>query len=280
MPRLYISGTISSDPTLSFEQAKARFDAAKASLQTLGYEVISPVDMEGECGLTPDECLSTQRQQMPGQGQGNHSWECYLRGDLRAMLTCDGVALLPNWHRSTGARLEFNTAVACGLECRPLDEWPPLAVSAERTNGASLSDSLLVGNEIKPHGAIPRVRVRVPLLMEGTTTPEDRYIARGGVEWDDDPIPLLRKTLNDNDRAIGMVYDITRRGDIVYGTLEASEDDLPPLATHHPAVTLMNVTTVECDRNSIVSAMLRAVTLTAGRGPWPVLDFIQPEVLA
>lgn len=126
MTRLYISGTISSDPLLTFEQAKARFEEAKALLLECRYEVVSPIDMEGECGRTPEECLETQRHPMPGQGQGNHSWECYLRGDIRAMLLCDGVALLPNWHLSAGARLEFNTAVACGLDVRPLDEWVAL----------------------------------------------------------------------------------------------------------------------------------------------------------
>ena len=59
--RLYISGTISSDPDLSFDEAKARFDDARDRLRAFGYDAVSPTDMEGECGRTPEECVATQK---------------------------------------------------------------------------------------------------------------------------------------------------------------------------------------------------------------------------
>jgi hypothetical protein len=130
-PSLYVSGTISSDPDLSFEEAKARFDAVRDYLEALGYRAVSPVDMEGECGRTPEECVGEQRMVMPGQGQGNHSWECYLRGDIRAMLLCDGVAVLPNWQRSKGAFLEVQTALGCGMDVRDYGQWPLVRPEAE-----------------------------------------------------------------------------------------------------------------------------------------------------
>ena len=123
-PVLYVSGPISSDPSRTFEQKKAEFDAAGARLAALGYEPLLPTDLEGECGLTAEECLAKQQHKMVSQGQGKHSWECYLKGDLRAMLQCDGVALLPAWHMSPGARLEVNTAYAVGMDVRPVEGWP------------------------------------------------------------------------------------------------------------------------------------------------------------
>lgn len=35
----------------------------------------------------------------------------------------DGVALLGGWEQSEGARLERQVAEACGIPCKPVDEW-------------------------------------------------------------------------------------------------------------------------------------------------------------
>ena len=45
-----------------------------------------------------------------------HTDACYLRGDLIEMLQCDGIALLPGWEASAGARLEFSVASQCGMD--------------------------------------------------------------------------------------------------------------------------------------------------------------------
>jgi hypothetical protein len=179
---LYVSGTISSDPSLSFEEARARFDRARDDLAAAGYDPVSPVDChptEEECGLAPEECLATQRHQMPGQGQGKHSWECYLRADLRAMLLCGGVALLPNWHLSTGARLEFNTAVACGLPCKPVEEWladPPGAPFLDdedrRTADEHVAEGVRITGADSGHVDLEDVDGRLSWLLR-----------RAGEEW-------------------------------------------------------------------------------------------------
>lgn len=44
----------------------------------------------------------------------------YMKVDIPAMLECDGVALLPGWEKSQGARLEALMAFECGLDVRTL----------------------------------------------------------------------------------------------------------------------------------------------------------------
>lgn len=50
-----------------------------------------------------------------GSGEKGHVWACHLRKDLREMLLCDAVAMLPLWETSHGARLEQQVAAACGM---------------------------------------------------------------------------------------------------------------------------------------------------------------------
>lgn len=50
-------------------------------------------------------------------------WIEAMRLSLRAMLGCDGVAMLPGWQRSAGARLEQSVAVSVGMECHTVSGW-------------------------------------------------------------------------------------------------------------------------------------------------------------
>jgi hypothetical protein len=44
-----------------------------------------------------------------------HSSCCWLRGDLIAMLKCNAVLMLEDWHGSKGAALEREVARMCGI---------------------------------------------------------------------------------------------------------------------------------------------------------------------
>ena len=95
--KVYLSGPISDTPN-----HRENFAAAEWLLS--GQEVVNPLSVKacesGECE--------------PKRGL-EHSWECFLKHDILAMLECRSIFMLPGWERSHGARLELNVATSCGL---------------------------------------------------------------------------------------------------------------------------------------------------------------------
>lgn len=53
----------------------------------------------------------------------NARWSDYMRATARLLTEADGVALLPGWEESRGARIEEQWATSVGLDVRPLSEW-------------------------------------------------------------------------------------------------------------------------------------------------------------
>ena len=93
---LYISGPMTGLP----EHNYPAFHAAEARLRDAGHNVLNPA-------------------RQPAQA----SWEDYLRRDLTQVLAAEGVALLPGWRRSRGARLEHHVAAELGMDIRDLHDW-------------------------------------------------------------------------------------------------------------------------------------------------------------
>ena len=62
------------------------FNRKAAELRALGHEVVNPAELP----------------EIPGG-----TWHDYMRADIPAMLTCEGIYQLPNWVGSKGAQLEF-----------------------------------------------------------------------------------------------------------------------------------------------------------------------------
>lgn len=104
--RVYISGAISNRP---LDEARQQFIDAADQLKAAGHESVNPFDVPPAHGCS---CPGTG--DTAGAG-GEHAWECYLRGDLVALLGCDAILLLPGWHRSHGARRELSTATTAGI---------------------------------------------------------------------------------------------------------------------------------------------------------------------
>ena len=89
----YISGGMSGLPDFNFPA----FHRAAAHLRSIGYVVVNPAEMDE---MHPGESLT---------------WEQYLRRDIRALMDCSQIAMLPGWQRSRGARLEYHIATELGM---------------------------------------------------------------------------------------------------------------------------------------------------------------------
>ena len=81
--KFYISGPISSYP----EGNKPCFDATAKAVRQLGHVAVNPWDLDL---IEPH----------------GDEWVKNMRRDIRYLVDCDGVVLLPNWEESKGARLE------------------------------------------------------------------------------------------------------------------------------------------------------------------------------
>lgn len=90
----YISGAVSSDPNF-----REKFAKAEAELKSRGYKVINPV--KGEKDGKP--------------------WQYYMKKDIKKLLKCNGIFLLPDWKTSEGACLEYMIAKSLDFYISRLD---------------------------------------------------------------------------------------------------------------------------------------------------------------
>jgi hypothetical protein len=102
--KIYLSGPITGlDPG---EVVRAFHKWEQRLLQD-GHEVINPVNLDHLLDLTL------------GRIPLRHE---YLRNDLKHLLECDEVLMIPGWSESKGAQLERLVASACGIPIRYWEE--------------------------------------------------------------------------------------------------------------------------------------------------------------
>ena len=105
--KIYVSGPMTGLPEFNYPA----FREAGEQLWRDGYDVLNPIDAE-------------KHNPTPGQPQ---EWRWYMRHAIRMLAAADGVALLPGWKKSRGARLEVHIAHTLGLPVQPLESWTGLA---------------------------------------------------------------------------------------------------------------------------------------------------------
>lgn len=102
--KVYISGPI------TYALGPDQFGPVKEHLDALGFDTLNPKDVpacaDKSCTLLPHEI----------EKNFEHSWACYLKHDLAAMLNeCGSIVMLDGWQDSHGARLEMSVASAVGM---------------------------------------------------------------------------------------------------------------------------------------------------------------------
>lgn len=91
MTRTYIAGPMTGLPDLNFPA----FHREAAHFRAQGRLVVNPAE------INPD----------PTAG-----WQTCMRADIRELMTCDEIVMLPGWESSKGATLEHHIAQALELK--------------------------------------------------------------------------------------------------------------------------------------------------------------------
>ena len=87
----YVAGRITGLPR---KQVKEKFNMIARKLTGMGYQVVKPV------AVTDD----------------TKPWDDAVRSDIKKMLECDEVHMLPDWQESKGAQLERDIALRLGMQ--------------------------------------------------------------------------------------------------------------------------------------------------------------------
>lgn len=112
---LYIAGPMSGIPQFNFP---AFYEAQKA-LEAQSYTVINPAELDPP--EVQEAAWASGDGVLKGGMVGGHTWGMLLARDVQVVADqCDGLALLPGWSGSKGARLELMVAQLCN---KPLYEY-------------------------------------------------------------------------------------------------------------------------------------------------------------
>ncbi len=93
------------------------FHAAAAMLRSMGHEVFSPAEKDNERHGTDISAGNSTGSEEEAAEKFGFNLRVALAEDLAWICAhADGIALLPGWENSKGAKAEHATAVALGLE--------------------------------------------------------------------------------------------------------------------------------------------------------------------
>lgn len=99
---LYVAGPMTGLPDFNYPA----FYKAEEQLRAAGYEVENPA-----------------RNELKGRPEGEPMWLSFMRMSLVQISRVDGIALLPGWGDSEGAKLEAHIGQGLKLPVRYLGVW-------------------------------------------------------------------------------------------------------------------------------------------------------------
>ena len=89
--KVYISGPIAG---YDLQERKLAFLKVEHMLESLGYEPVNPFNN----GVPDDQ-----------------HWRTHMRADIRMLLDCESIYMMPGWELSKGCKLELDVASSCGI---------------------------------------------------------------------------------------------------------------------------------------------------------------------
>lgn len=94
--KIYISGGMSGLP----ENNYPAFMEAEQRLRHLG-DIVNPARIEPSV----------------------KTWEWFMRADIKALMDCDAIYMLPGWKESRGALIEWYLATQLGMDIYDYESW-------------------------------------------------------------------------------------------------------------------------------------------------------------
>lgn len=104
--KVYITGKIS-----GLEEAEylPLFAEAANFLKSHGFAPVNPLEVVPDCAEACRSGLAFE------DGRYMHTWQCYMKADIKAMMDCEAIMPLDNAQDSRGAKLELDLAKQVGL---------------------------------------------------------------------------------------------------------------------------------------------------------------------
>lgn len=166
---LYVAGPMTGKPWHNFPS----FDVAVDLLAGLGIESISPAELDDPADRAEALCA-----EIGSADTATHTWGDLLARDVKIVAdVVDGVALLPGWEGSRGAKLE---AFICRLVGKPIfyiNDWLPLY-----SRRSDWPPEARVAREQVHHDLWPRGRFPQPSLIELDDAELDRILTVADLE--------------------------------------------------------------------------------------------------
>lgn len=111
---LYVAGPMRGIPFFNFPA----FDEAEEHLLSLGYEVVSPAQLDREAGFDESTWPVDPDYDWKDLSKisGGFTLHETIQRDLDALKQCTGIYMLDGWENSTGAKAELHLAKWLGLD--------------------------------------------------------------------------------------------------------------------------------------------------------------------
>ncbi|MEM1225951.1 MAG: DUF6378 domain-containing protein [Planctomycetota bacterium] len=116
---VYIAGPMRGKPFFNFPA----FDEAKAKLESEGFRVVSPADLDRQAGFDPE--LLGSYYDWHDLNKCGFSLMDAIERDVEALKKCSGIFMLSGWEASKGAKAEKALAEWMGLSVLYQDDADP-----------------------------------------------------------------------------------------------------------------------------------------------------------